>query len=126
MIYFEWLVFIVGMLGLICLILPIPILRFTLDRRVRKQLPADKVYDNYPDWYFGFGRAIMFGYASIWDRANNSWQIQVFYDGFDVKSFANRFEKFIAYSFCFGLIVIVGGGTIYTILEFLGIIKVNS
>jgi len=121
---FKWLFFIVGSIGLICLIVPIPLLRLTLDRRVRRQLPADKVYDNYPDWYFGFGRAIIFSYASIFDRANDSLQMKLFYDGFDVKSFSNRFEKFMSYCFCFGFLVIVGGGAIYTLLEIFGVVKV--
>jgi hypothetical protein len=90
----------------------------TLDRRVRKQLPADKDYDNYPDWYFGFGRTIMFAYASIWERYNNSSLMKAFYNGFDVKGFANPFEKFMAYCFCFGLLVTIGGGIILYAIEF--------
>ncbi len=121
--YFEWLFYIIGMLALILLPLSMLVLRLTLDRRVRKQLPKDKEYDAYPDWYFGFGRAIIFGCASVWDRANNSWQMQLFYEGFDVKSFANPFEKFVAYCSFFGVTVLVGGGSIYTVLEALGFVS---
>lgn len=123
MVYLELLFIISGLLSFACLILPIPILRFTLDKRIRKQLPADKVYDNYPDVWFGFGRTIMFAYASIFDRSNNAWQIKEFYNGFDIKSYANRFEKFLAYCFCFGFISIVGGGSVYIILEFFGLVN---
>ncbi len=108
--------------AVILLPLSMLVLRLTLDRRVRQQLPKDKEYDAYPDWYFGFGRAIIFGCASVWDRANNSWQMQLFYEGFDVKSFANPFEKFVAYCSFFGVTVLAGGGTIYIILEALGLI----
>ncbi len=106
----------------ILLPLSILVLRLTLDRRVRQQLPKDKEYDAYPDWYFGFGRAIIFGCASVWDRANNSWQIKFLYEGFDVKSFANPFEKFSAYCLLFSLFILVGGGAVYIILEALGLI----
>ncbi len=106
----------------ILLPLSILILRLTLDRRVRKQLPKDKEYDAYPDWYFGFGRTITFGCASVWDRANNSWQMQLFYEGFDVKSFASPFEKFATYCLFFSLFILVGGGAVYIILEALGLI----
>ncbi len=119
--YFEWLFYIIGMLALILLPLSMLVLRLTLDRRVRKQLPKDKEYDAYPDWYFGFGRAMIFGYASVWDRANNSWQMQLFYEGFDVKSFANPFEKFATYCLFFSLFILVGGGAVYIILDAWGL-----
>ncbi len=102
--------------------LSVLVLRLTLDRRVRKQLPKDKEYDAYPDWYFGFGRAMIFGYASVWDRANNSWQMELFYEGFDVKSFANPFEKFATYCLFFSLIILIGGGAVYIVLEAWGLI----
>jgi len=113
----------IGITALILLPLSILLLRLTLDRRIRKQLAADKEYNNYPDWYFGFGRAIIFGYASVWDRANNSWQIKTFYDGFDVKNFANRFERFITYSLFFSLTILMIGGVLFIVLEILGIIN---
>ncbi len=120
--YFEWLFYIIGMLALILLPLSMLVLRFTLDRRVRKQLPKDKEYDAYPDWYFGFGRTVTFGCASVWDRANNSWQMQLFYEGFDVKSFANPFEKFATYCLFFSLFILIGGGAVYIVLEAWGLI----
>jgi hypothetical protein len=113
------------LLALLALPLSILLLRLTLGRRVRKQLPKGKDYGYYPEWYCGFGRAIIFGCASVWDRANDSWQMKLFYGGFDVKSFANCFEKFMTYCLFFSLIVLCGGGAIYALLEFFGVIVVK-
>jgi len=121
----EWVIAIAVTIAAIVLPLSIICLRLTLDRRVRKKLPADKEYNNYPDWYFGFGRALIFGYASVWNRANNSWQLKIFYDGFDVKNFANRFERFITYSLFLSLVILVIGGVFYTALEILDFIVIE-
>jgi len=125
MIYFEWLIFIIGMMGMIFLPLSILLLRLTLDRRVRKQLAADKEYNHYPDWYFGVGRAMVFGYASIFTFANNSQLIMNCYDGFDVKAFANRSERFFAYCLVFSLFFFGVGGTIYSLLDWFGVIHLE-
>lgn len=83
------------------------ILRFTLDRRVRKALPKDKEYNAFPDWYFGMGRAISFGSACVFERAKKSNYMQNFYDGFDVKDFASPFEKVIAWSMVLSVGIVV-------------------
>ena len=124
MVYFEIFFMVIVVLSLATMPICIIILRLTLDRRVRKQLPKEKSYDHYPDQYFGFGRTIVFSYASILDYANNSSMMELFYDGFDVKNFATTFEKFIAYCFLLGVIVLVGGGTIYTALDMFGFISI--
>ncbi len=115
----------IGITALILLPLSILILRLTLDRRIRQQLPPDKIYNNYPDWYFGFGRAIIFGCASVWDRANNSWQMKLFYNGFDVKKFSNCFERFFAYCLFLSLLLFGVGGTTYSLLDWFGVIHLE-
>lgn len=82
-------------------------LRFTLDRRVRQALPKDKVYDKYPDWYFGIGRAISFGSAAIFTRAGKSEYMQNYYNGFDVKAFSNIFEKSVALIMVLSLVLML-------------------
>ena len=125
MLYLKFIAVLTIVIAGVLLPLSILMLRLTLDRRVRKQLPKDKDYGYYPDWYCGFGRTIIFGCASVWDRANDSWQMKLFYGGFDVKSFANCFEKFMTYCLFFSLIVLCGGGAIYALLEFFGVIVVK-
>jgi len=115
----------IGIAALILLPLSIILLRLTLDRRVRKQLAADKEYNHYPDWYFGVGRAMVFGYASIFTFANNSQLIMNCYDGFDVKAFANRSERFFAYCLVFSLFFFGVGGTIYSLLDWFGVIHLE-
>lgn len=91
-------------LSLVCMLFggvtlfSIIILRLTLDRRVRKALPSDKIYNNPTDWYGGFLRSMGFAYATIIERANN-YAMKDYYDGFDVKNFATPFEKAICYLF---------------------------
>jgi hypothetical protein len=96
---FDWKIVlaITGAGAIVLLFLSILILRLTLDRRVRKALPPDKIYDAYTDWYFGLGRAIVFGWACVLPYINNSPKLRYLYDDFDVRAFANRFEKAIAY-----------------------------
>ena len=79
------------------LIISIVCLRLTLDRRVRENLPKSKIYNAFPDLYFGFGRTVMFGCAALFDYANNAVLFRSLYDDFDVKSFANRYEKLLAF-----------------------------
>jgi hypothetical protein len=97
----------------------------TLDKRVRKELPANKNYNNHPDLYFGFGRTIIFSCASVWSRANNSWQIKLFYNSFNVKKFASRLVKFLAYCLLFSLFFIFVIGIAYIFFELFGAINIK-
>ncbi|MGH1441634.1 MAG: hypothetical protein ACRBBR_16085 [Cellvibrionaceae bacterium] len=95
----DWeLVFYLGFLclGIVVLLCQIT-LRFTLDRRVRKELPANQTYDGFYDAYFGIWRACLFANASVLPGKRFKRTMGVFYNGFDVKKFANRFEKTIAW-----------------------------
>lgn len=96
-------------------------LRLTLDRRVRKAMPADKVYNSPLDWYGGFMRAMGFGLAAIFDRAKH-YAMKDHYDGFDVKNFANTFEKIISYLFVVSSIILISCVVIFSIIDLLGII----
>lgn len=88
----------------IILILSMIVLRFTLDRRVRKTLPPDKLYISYMDANFGVGRAISFGGACVFDYANNSEKLRYYYNNVDVRSIATPFDKF--FSHC----MVISGG----------------
>jgi len=75
----------------------IAILRFTLDKRVRKLLPKDWSYDAITDsWFWGWGRAIVFGWCAILKRSENSEYIKYSYKGINIYKLANRFEKNVA------------------------------
>jgi hypothetical protein len=80
-------------IGIVCQIL----LRLTLDRRVRSELPADKIYNGFYDSYFGIWRALLFANASILPGKRFKRTMEIFYNGFDVRNFANSFEKTVAY-----------------------------
>ncbi len=97
------------------------LLRLTLDRRVRSALPSDKKYDFVADWYFGYGRAVCFGYAACFDWANNSWIIKHHYNGFDIKSFANRFEKILGYLSTITLAIVSSLVCVVPIFSLLGV-----
>ncbi len=92
-----------GVSGILFILSPL-VLRLTLDRRVRKALPVDKVYNCPLDWYGGFLRAMGFGIAAVFDRAKN-YGMRDYYNGFDVKAFANRFEKTISYIYVTSFII---------------------
>ncbi len=85
-------------------------------------MPADKKYDFVADWYFGYGRAICFGYAACFNWANNSWVIRDHYESFDIKKFANRFEKALGYILTITLTIVASSAFIVPILSFLDLI----
>ncbi|MFT5084096.1 MAG: hypothetical protein ACI9Y1_002148 [Lentisphaeria bacterium] len=97
----------VGAISILFMLASIPVLRLTLDRRVRKALPADKVYDSYLDWYGGLGRSIMFGLCCVFSHINNAPMYRMLYDDFDVKRYANGFERAISYFMVIGLLVFI-------------------
>ena len=107
--------------SIIVSILSMIVLRLTLDRRVRRVLPKDKIYNSYMDAYFGVGRAISFGAACVFRFANDSEKLRYYYNNIDIKAFANRFEKFVAYCmYISGAILILSGIIIYA-TDWLGI-----
>ncbi len=103
------------------LILTIFLLRFTLDPRVRKALPAEKNYNCPLDWYGGFMRAIGFGYAALFDRAKR-YAMQDYYDGFDVKAFANGFEKAIAWIMVLSLSIFLLMTLFFLVTKYTGLL----
>lgn len=98
------------------------ILRLTLDRRVRKALPEDKVYDSPLDLYGGIMRAMGFGYAVVFERAKR-YAIKNYYDGFDVKAFATPFEKAVSYTFVASLFLMIFSIVVIAITKWLGIFQ---
>ena len=118
---FEWIFGLSTTVAVVLLPLSILVLRLTLDKRVRRQLPEAKVYENYPDWYGGFGRTIIFACASISKRANNSWQMKEFYNGFNIKGFANQFERIMAFCLFLSILVSCVAGILLVFLEMIGV-----
>ncbi len=99
------------------------VLRLTLDRRVRKALPADKEYDAFPDMYLGFGRALIFGGFCVFDHMNSAPMYKELYDNFDVRNFANRFETFVAYAMAVSFSILLACIPVFFITEWLGIFE---
>ncbi len=98
------------------------LIRFTLDRRVRKALPANKQYDFVTDWYFGYGRSICFGYAACFDWANNSWVIKDYYDGFDIKNFASPTEKIMGFIMSMSILTLILSTFFYYVTKWTGLL----
>ncbi len=115
---FSFVFIALGILWILCWLL----LRFTLDRRVRKALPADKEYDAFPDMYLGFGRAFIFGGFCVFDHMNNAPMYKELYDNFDVRTFANRFETFIAYSMMIAFFIFIALAIFLFSTDVLGLI----
>lgn len=106
----------------VVMIVSLFILRVTLDRRVRKALPPDKVYDSPLDWYFGFMRSMGFAYAAVMERANR-YAIMDYYNGFNVKGFANRFEKSVSLVFVTSVFVFMLSVVFFLVTDFFNLIE---
>ncbi len=121
----DWKLFLslIGFGSAVLLMLSQLLLRLTLDRRVRKALSPDKVYDSYLDDYCGYLRAVMFGNAIVFPWVRKSPAIKNYYDGFDVASFATSFEKGIAYmqTVSFGILMVCM--FIFFITKWLGVLE---
>jgi len=98
-------------------------LRLTLDRRVRKALPANKIYDGFFDGFFGLLRASLFGNACISFINGSKKNMEIFYDGFDVANFANSFEKTMSYVHLISACIVVLYIPIFLITKWLGIFE---
>jgi len=111
-----------GLLAILCHI----VLRFTLDRRIRSVLPASKTYDGFYDGFFGLLRTSLFANASILPGKRFQKTMDIFYNGFRIKGFANHFEKTVAYIYftCGSLMILVC--LIVFITDFFGIVDWSS
>jgi len=107
--------------SLLMMLLPIPVLRLTLDRRVRKALPKDWQYDSSLDWYGGICRAALFGLCCVFPHVNNAPMYRHLYNDLNVAAFANRFEKIVAYCMGLGMCVFLLCIPVFFITEWLGI-----
>jgi len=98
------------------------VLKLTLDKRVCKALPNDKVYDGFYDGFFGFLRTSLFANASILPGKRFQKTMDIFYNGFQIKGFANLFEKTMAllYLINVSLLIIVCLGVFFT--DLLGLV----
>ncbi len=111
-----------GSISFILFLLPIPVLRFTLDRRIRKALPKNWVYDAYTDWYGGIQRSMLFGMMCVFPHMNNAPMYRQLYNDFDDAAFANRVEKALSYCMAVNLFVFMLCAVIIVMLDFFGII----
>ena len=114
---------IVGVIAIIIMIVSQIILRFTLDRRVRSYLPDNKKYESFYDSFFGLWRSSLFANANILPGKRFQKVMDVFYDGFKIKGFANQFEKVVAYLNLFSGLIIILCIPIFYITKWLGIFE---
>ncbi len=118
----QWWFSLISVGAIALMLVSVIILRLTLDRRVRKALPADKVYNCPLDWYGGFIRSMVFSLASLSDRPKR-YAMKDYYDGFDVKAFANRFEKTTAWIYVTSFSTLSACTLFYLITKFLGLVE---
>lgn len=102
-------------------IFSILILRLTLDRNIRKSLPANREYDSPLDWYFGFMRTMAFAYAIASNWMNVRLQ-KNYYPEVDVNLIANRFERLISYCFIGGGVVLIACTLFFLVTKYFGIL----
>lgn len=121
--YWEFIFIVLFFGSLFFSVISLVILRFTLDRRVRRSLPLNKEYNSPLDFNFGFMRVIGFSYAVVSDWANNSHMIKDYYCGFDVKSFANLFERFLSFVFVISGSFLVFGAVFYLVTKYSGLLQ---
>src|SRR5690554_1999702 len=89
---------ILGALGGMLMIVGFPVLRFTLTRRLEKELQKNCEYLENGGLESGFVSTALIAWACILPYVQSSAMFQNIYPGLDVKSFANRFEKSVAYA----------------------------
>lgn len=81
------------------------LLRLTLTHRLKKKLRATGDYWDTGSIDFGFINTSLFAWACAIPRVQRLERFQSIYPGLDVRSFANWFERTIAYGAIYGLMV---------------------
>lgn len=105
--YWQDLHTILGLSFIILFIFSWILLRFTLDRRVRKYLPQDKIYDSYMDQWFGVGRAATFAWCAIIPNKKHADVVAYYYNGINIYKFSNKYEKFLSFGLIGGIFLLV-------------------
>ena len=93
------------------------LLRVTLTRRLKKRLKATSDYWDTGTLDFGFINTSLFAWACAIPRVQRLERFQSIYPGLDVRSFANWFERAIAYGAIYGLIVMMLGIPFFYLFE---------
>jgi len=100
------------------------LIRLTLDRRVRKTLPKNKIYQSYMDNYLGIGRAATFAWCAIISNKKHADLIKLYYNNVNIYTFANRFEKYLSYGMIGSLFILLFiFGPIIFITDWLNILE---
>jgi hypothetical protein len=99
------------------------LLRFTLDRRVRKSLSSSIEYNSFYDSFFGLFRTSLFANASILSGKRFTHTIKTYYGEIDIHKFANPFEKTLSGIFLLNGILLIAIGLFVPITDSLGIIQ---
>ena len=81
------------------------ILRVTLTRRLKKKLKETGDYWDSGTIDFGIINTSLFAWACTIPRVQRLEKFQMIYPGLDVRSFANWFERAVAYGAIYGLMV---------------------
>ncbi|MCH8498936.1 MAG: hypothetical protein LAT63_10685 [Marinobacter sp.] len=103
--------------GGFCMLFGFLILRLTLTRRLKKKLKATGEYWETGTLDFGFMNTILFAWACTIPWVQRQKNFQVLYRDLDVRAFANWFERGVAYSSIYGLIVLLLGIPAFHLVE---------
>ncbi|MCH8498932.1 MAG: hypothetical protein LAT63_10665 [Marinobacter sp.] len=93
------------------------ILRLTLARRLKKKLRATGEYWETGTLGFGFMNTILFAWACTIPWVQRQKNFQLIYRDLDVRAFANWFERGVAYSSIYGLIVLLVSIPVFLVVE---------
>ena len=83
------------------------VLRLTLTRRLKKKLKATGDYWDSGTIDFGLFNTAIFAWACTMPWFQRLKRYQLLYPGLDVRSFANWFERVVAYGAIYGLMVML-------------------
>ena len=103
--------------GVATMLLGLLVLRLTLTRRLKKKLKPTGDYWDSGTIDFGFINTSLFAWACAIPRVQRLERFQSIYPGLDVRSFANWFERAIAYGAIYGLIVMMLGIPFFYLFE---------
>ncbi len=93
------------------------LLRLTLTRRLKKKLEATGDYWDSGTIDFGFINTATFAWACTMPWFQRLKKYQLLYPGLDVRSFANWFERAVAYGMIYGAIVACLSAPIFLFLK---------
>ncbi len=102
---FTTLLALVGAGGAMTMLFSLILLRVTLTRRLKKELEATGDYWDSGTIDFGFTNTALFAWVCAIPPIQKFERFQIIYPDLDVRSFANGFEKAVAYAMVGGLMI---------------------